>query len=163
GGVMNSGTLTMTNAIVSSNVVSETDQFGGEGEGGGIYNDGTLTLTTAVVSGNSAAHGGGGIANVGLATISQLTISRNTDLVGAGLDNYQVNGTNVLTLTNATITGNTGSLAGGGMTNINSSATLTNVTISANTASQASAIYVAGATRMKNTIVASGTPALNCT
>jgi len=163
GGVMNSGTLSLSNAVVSSNVVSETTAPAADGEGGGINNDGTLALTNAFVSNNSAAYGGGGIANTGHAIMSALTISGNTAIIGAGIDNYQVNATNVLTLTNATITGNTGSLAGGGMTSINSDVTLTNVTISNNTADQARALYVAGTTRLRNTIISSSIPASNCT
>ena len=160
---MNSGTLIMSNAIVSSNVVSETTSPGAEGEGGGIYNDGTLALTNAFVSNNSAEYGGGGIANTGHATLSSVTISANTAIIGAGIDNYQFDATSALTLTNVTITGNTGSVAGGGMTSINSDVTLTNVTISNNTADQASALYVAGTTRLRNTIIASSVPVSNCT
>jgi hypothetical protein len=163
GGVMNSGTLIMSNAIVSSNVVSETTSPGAEGEGGGIYNDGTLTMTNAFVSNNSAAYGGGGIANTGRATLNSVTISANTATIGAGIDNYQFDATSVLTLTNVTITGNTGSDIGGGMTSINSDVTLTNVTMSNNTADQASALYVAGTTRLHNTIITSSTPVTNCT
>jgi predicted outer membrane repeat protein len=162
GGVMNSGLLTLTNAIVSSNVVSETTAPAADGEGGGINSAGTLILTNALVSGNIAAYGGGGIANTGHAIMSALTISGNTAVIGAGIDNYQINATNILTMTNATITGNTGSDAGGGMTSINSDVTLTNVTISNNTASQGSAIYVAGTTRLRNTIISSATPTANC-
>src|SRR5262249_17222036 len=51
GGILNNGTLTLTNATVSGN--STPYVFGASG--GGISNSGTLTLENTTVSGNSAA------------------------------------------------------------------------------------------------------------
>jgi CSLREA domain-containing protein len=54
GGVLNSGTLTLTDSAVSGNNAYI---------GGGLYNAGTLTLTNTTVEGNAAGYGGGGIGN----------------------------------------------------------------------------------------------------
>ncbi|MCH8902269.1 MAG: CSLREA domain-containing protein, partial [Chloroflexi bacterium] len=45
GGILNDGTMTLTNVTVSGNSASE--------DGGGIFNNGTMTLTDVTVSGNS--------------------------------------------------------------------------------------------------------------
>ena len=49
GGILNAGTLTVTNSTVSGNSV------GSNGNGGGIYNNGTLTVSNSTLSGNSSA------------------------------------------------------------------------------------------------------------
>ena len=59
GGIVNRGTLTLTNSTVSGN------SAGSLGSGGGIFSFGTLTLTNSTVSGNSAGIHGGGISNTG--------------------------------------------------------------------------------------------------
>ena len=53
GGILNLGTLTVTNSTVR-------DNSPGEPAGGGIFNRGTLTVTNSTVSGNSAGDAGGG-------------------------------------------------------------------------------------------------------
>ncbi len=50
GGIMNSGTLTLTNSKLSDNYASSFRIS----DGGGIFNTGTLTLTNSTVSGNAA-------------------------------------------------------------------------------------------------------------
>jgi hypothetical protein len=60
GGVVNAGSLTMTNCVVAGNTASST--------GGGIRNDNQLTMTGCMISNNSTddvSFGGGGIYNVG--------------------------------------------------------------------------------------------------
>ena len=70
GGIFNSGTLTLTNSVVSGNASADN--------GGGIYNDGTLTLINSTVSGNDADFLGGGILNSGTLTLINSTVSGNT-------------------------------------------------------------------------------------
>lgn len=163
GAIQNAGILTLSNAIISSNVVSETTSSPDSGEGGGINNAGTLYLSDSLVTGNSAADGGGGITNSGQATLHRLTISNNSAQIGGGIDNLYLGSTTVLTLTNTTISGNTGTDFGGGIANGLAEATLTNVTISNNTSAQGSAISAGSSTvRLLNTILVSSTPAKNC-
>ena len=74
-GIWNSGTLTLTDSLVSGNSALS--------EGGGIWNNGTLTLTNTTVDGNEqymydGGFGGGGIYNSspGVVTVTNSTISR---------------------------------------------------------------------------------------
>ena len=68
-GVLNDGTLTLTNSTVSGNTAVALEFPGG----GGIYNDGTLTLTNSTVSGNSGTFGGG-IFNGGTLTLTNSVV-----------------------------------------------------------------------------------------
>ena len=102
GGILNRGALTITNSTVSGNSASG---------GGGIENRGTLTITNSTVSGNSAS-GGGGIGNGGTLTIINSTVSLNVALVGGGIGNG-----GRLTITKSTISGNSGGDGGGGILN----------------------------------------------
>jgi Abnormal spindle-like microcephaly-assoc'd, ASPM-SPD-2-Hydin len=126
GGIYNTGTLTLTNSTVVSNTATS------DGRGGGIYNTGTLTLTTSTVLGNSAFYFGGGIDNSsGTLTLTNSTVRGNTAGSGGGISN-----TGTLTLTNSTVSGNStsgGNGAGGGIENWGT-VTLTNSTVSGNSA-----------------------------
>jgi hypothetical protein len=115
GGLLNEGTLTLTNSTVTGN-----RSF----EGGGLSNVGTLTLTNSTVSGNSSGYGGG-IDNSGTLTLTNSTVSRNSSSYGGGLWNE-----GMLTLTNSTVSGNSSGYGGG----IHNSGTLslTNSTINTN-------------------------------
>ncbi|MBW2687707.1 MAG: hypothetical protein JRE19_17610 [Deltaproteobacteria bacterium] len=122
GGIYNFGTLTLTNSTVSGNAALQ---------GAGIDNEGTLTLTDTTVSGNMAQSEGGGIANLsGTLTLTNGTVSGNTALMGNGGGVTNILGT--LTLTNSTVSGNTGAWAGG-INNYTGTLTLTNSTVSGNT------------------------------
>jgi len=101
GGIHNSGTLTVNNAVVSANVTL------GNSRGGGIHNTGILSVSHTTVSGNYA-NGGGGVANLGSATISSSTISANSAEVGGGIFNL-----GTLTIGNSTIVANFGVFTGG--------------------------------------------------
>jgi CSLREA domain-containing protein len=131
GGILNFGTLRLTDSRVVAN------------SGGGIDNHGTLTLTNSSVVQNSgtgiinrddvtltvagstvADNSGSGISNGGgTVGLTQSTIARNS---GRGLS--QVRGTS--TLTNARIVGNTS----GGIFVFQSRLTLTNSTVAGNSA-----------------------------
>jgi hypothetical protein len=111
GGILNYGTLTLTNCTLSGN---SADHVGGQG--GGIENDGTMTLNQCTLSGNSAGYDGGGIDNDygGTATLNQCTLSGNSARFSGGIDNYSE-----LTMNQCTLSGNsaTGGYDGGGIRN----------------------------------------------
>ncbi len=163
GGILNNGTLTITNSVISGN----TTNAGGAGHGGGIFNGGTLTLTNSVISGNTAStSSGGGILNSsGTLTIINSTISGNSAAggFGGGIWNYS----GILTITNSTISGNSASNfgfgGGGGIFNDGGAADITNSTISGNTAEfLGGGIGKSGAVstlRVRNTIIALNTSA----
>src|SRR5207244_6341220 len=67
GGVLNSGTLTLTNVTVNGN---NSDSLGG-----GIFSSGNLTVTNSVVSGNTGKNGGGGIEQNNIGAVGLLTSS----------------------------------------------------------------------------------------
>ncbi|MEH2467711.1 choice-of-anchor Q domain-containing protein [Nostoc sp.] len=108
GGIYNQGTLTLSNASISSNN-AET--------GGGIYNTGTLKVSNSTISDNTAGYYAGGIYNDGgTLTVSNSTISGNnggssyySDGFGGGI--YNRGGT--ATVSNSTISNNSGGDGGG--------------------------------------------------
>ena len=104
GGLLNFGTVTLTDCTISGNVANDG--------GGGIFNYGTVTLTDCTISGNSAPRGGG-VFNLGTATLTDCTISGNSANEGGGV--YVFRYTSVLTLTACTISGNCASTEGGGI------------------------------------------------
>jgi hypothetical protein len=126
GGILNQGTLTLTNSVVSDNVADF---------GAGISNSGMLTLDHATVSGNTAATFGGGILNHGTLTVNNSTISGNTSVEFGGGGIANSGGT--LILNNSTVSGNSTSSDGGGLLNAGGptgTITLNNSTVSGNSA-----------------------------
>ena len=102
GGVLNSGTLTVTNCAITGN----------SGLGGaGIENRGSLTMTGSTVSGNTAVLDGSGVRNEGNAnaSLTNCTISGNTNtgVFQSTVYNVATAGTALLVLTNCTVTANT--------------------------------------------------------
>ena len=108
GGVLNQGTLTLTDAILRDN---------GGNSGSGVYTTGPLTVTSSSIRDNRAAfNGGGGIAT---STASALSIdtSELVDNVAASLGRgggVSVSGLGAVTITDSTISGNL-ALDGGGV------------------------------------------------
>jgi hypothetical protein len=154
--IVNRGTLTLTNSMVSDNTAD-----GGDGiivnSRGGIVNSGTLTLTNSTVSGNTADSTGGGIYNTGTLTLTNSTVSQNEGHAGGGIYNY--GGT--LTLTNSTVSGNSAGLKrtqyyGGGIYN-DGVLTLTNTTVSENTAGGGGGIDNRGSGTLTNSTVSGNT------
>ncbi len=121
GAVFNNGTLTLMNSTVSGNTAVES--------GGGIFNDGTLTVISSTVSGNTAPNEGGGISNSGTLTLMNSTVTGNSADAGGGIWNT---GEMTMTLTNSTVTGNSAEV-GGGIWN-GGALTLMNSTVSGNVA-----------------------------
>lgn len=126
------------------------------GSGSGIRNDGTLLLSNVVVTGNHlVAQGeGGGIYNEGTLTITDSTISNNVGAagsLGAGIESKGAS----LSMTNCTVTGNSGADQGGGIRNGNSAFTIINSTITQNSAIDGAGIYndATGSLTIKNSTV----------
>jgi hypothetical protein len=143
-GVLNSGTLTMNDCIVTHNAGQRHSGFT---FGGGIYNIGTLTINNSMISANVATAGGGIYSNSrGTAAINSSTLTGNGGAVGGGIFSDSP-----LVITNSTITGNVADVGGGltaaGTTVISSS------TISGNSAERGGGIANAVVT-FRNSIVA---------
>ena len=75
GGLLNLGTLTLTNCNISGNSTSKATF---PGSGGGLANFGTAILSGCTISGNTATSDGGGLANLGTLTLTNCTVSGNT-------------------------------------------------------------------------------------
>jgi len=90
GGILNSGTVTISSSTISGNSVSGVGYNGGENhsQGGGISNSGTVRVNNSTLSGN-VAHGGtgGGIFNSGTLTLNNSTLSGNTASTGGAISN----------------------------------------------------------------------------
>lgn len=123
GGILNNGALTLNNSAVNDNSVIGVGSI----HGGGVMNVGTLTLNNSDISGNQAS-AGGGIANRGTTILNDSNVSNNTvSRVGGGIDNSE----GTLTLNNSVISGNTATIAGGGIHN-RASANLNDSIVSGN-------------------------------
>ncbi len=101
GGVLNSGTLTLTGCALTEDTA---------GTGGTVYNQGTLTLTTSTLYGDSASTEGGAVANSGSASVTDCTFTADFAPSGAG-----VYTTTPITLTADTLARNPASSHGGGI------------------------------------------------
>jgi hypothetical protein len=125
GGILNEGTLTVTNSTFLENYGTD---------GGAIDNAGpsnALTVTSSTFLRNSASVGGS-IFNPGTATVTNSTFAGNASLSsGGGI--YNMSG-GTLTVMNSTLSGNSAATSGGGIFNNGGTATLTN-TIVANSTS----------------------------
>ena len=128
-GILNQGTLLLSNSIVSGNESQST--------GGGIWNRGMLTINDSIISDNGAgsagtgAGGGGGIENNGFGStviLNNSTVSNN--LMRGGFSGSGISNSGNLVLNNSVVSGNMGHTAiedqGRG------SITLNNSTISGN-------------------------------
>ncbi|MHB8625625.1 MAG: choice-of-anchor Q domain-containing protein [Aggregatilineales bacterium] len=176
GGIYNSGTLTVSNSLVSSNT---GDQGGGiynhvgtltvnnstisgntaptGGGGGGIYNSGTLTVDNSTFSGNTASGGGGGIFDSGTLTVNNSTFSGNTAVDGAGIVDY---GSSAV-ISNSTFSSNIGYNGGGFLANTTGATTIGNSTLANNSATGSAdggvGNYGTGPVDLLSTIVSNNT------
>ena len=142
GGILNSGSLTISNCTISGNYATDQGKpySGGGGStgwtggvGGGIHNFGGLTISNSTVSGNTADLDGGGLLNDGSMTIINSTISGNTtNGFGGGAGGGIYNGATLI-ITNSTVTGNS-TYAGGSGGGIYGSFTARATIIALNTA-----------------------------
>jgi hypothetical protein len=160
GGV--SGSFTVTGSTVSGNNAAS---------GGGLYGNGRTITDSTVANNTSNGNDGGGVYDTGSITISGTTIAGNqatgTYRQGGGI--YVGGPSSILNLTNSTLSGNSATGYGGGLssaTSSNATVNLQNDTINRNTANsdadttghgggidQAPSVTV----HLKNTIVAGNT------
>ena len=153
GGILNSGTLVITNGTISGNTASR---------GGGILNAGLLTMRTTTVLGNMAGTGGGVYDAGGSTVITASTISSNTGTdegVSVGGIEHQAG---TLSIANSTVSVNSGQQAGGVYNN--AALTLISSTVANNSATSSAAGAVqpsggifnssSGSMSIQNTIVA---------
>jgi hypothetical protein len=108
GGIYNSGTLTVENAVISGNVANIDN-----GDGGGIYNDGGSVTLTNVAMTNEAADEGGSIYNSnGTVRMTDSSITDSTaNNDGGAIRSVGVNA--LIVLNDVTIEGNTADNGGG--------------------------------------------------
>jgi hypothetical protein len=131
GGIISSGTLTVTVSILSANSATF-------GTGGGIENDGgMLTVTASTLSGNSAGAGGGIFNDAGTLTVTASTLTGNSSGTGGG--GIYSNFGGGVTITDSTLRGNSTSGGnyprGGGIYNYSAPLTVIACTLSGNSAS----------------------------
>lgn len=123
------GTLTVSNCTLAGNTASDAT---GGGYGGGVNNwHGMLTLTDCIVSGNSAGDQGGGIVNDGgTVAISGGSLSGNSAGQGGGIYNV-----GTMTISDGcTLSGNSARFNGGAIFTNTSHLTIDNCTLSGNSA-----------------------------
>ncbi len=110
GGILNQGTLAVSDCILSNNKVA----VGSGGEyGGGISNNGTLTVSDSVLSGNEAQYGGGIANRGGRVTITRSILDSNSitgDVSIAGGGGIYNSG--ILTITDSIFSGNSSTAPG---------------------------------------------------
>jgi len=130
GGILNYGSLALTNCSVSGNTAVSGEPTG-TGNGGGVDNYGTLALTNCTVSNNSSGGGGGLFNNHGTATLINCTVSDNSGLADGGdVSNYL----GTLTLAGCTVSGGSTRYGGGGVSNVEGTISLTRDTVTGSSA-----------------------------
>src|SRR5262245_10475228 len=136
GGLLNLGTLTVTDCTIANNAASS-------GGGGGIYSAGALTLNGCTFTSNAAAGYGGGVRSTSASTlaVSNCTFTGNTTSgsysYGGGLINSSTSTSTPSVVSNCTFANNSATGSGGGLFNDTSAAQLTvsNCTFSNNRSS----------------------------
>jgi hypothetical protein len=135
-GLLNFGTLTLSNDAISNNTATVSG-------GGGVYNDGALSLSgctftnNTTVPGGQGATSGGALLNPGAGTVTGTgcTFTGNT-APGTGASAGQggaLSNSGTMTLDGCTINNNSAAFGGGGVYNSSGLLALTNCTISDNT------------------------------
>lgn len=160
GGILNRGTLTLTNCSLTDN---DAEFF--DGRGGGIYNTGTVSITKSTLAGNTASVGGGigndsgtvtitnsaiidnddrGIATFsGRLTINNSILADNSGALGGGIESVASR----VTITNSTLARNQAfPFEGGGIYSINDALTITNSTLADNRGAVGGGIFISGST-----------------
>ncbi len=140
GGILNHGTLSVTDSTISGNSASSFN----ESSGGGIYNgpSGTTEILRSTFEGNYARYGGGGIyCDVqGSVTITDSTFNDNSaGTFGGGI--FDLDGS--VTVIDSTFTGNSAEHGGGGVYGIDGIVSLTGSTFTDNwSKNRSSAAYI---------------------
>jgi len=125
------GSVTLTNAGVSSNIASAN--------GGGVYNLGAVSISSAGVGPNNGANNGGGIWNNGLLTITSAGVTTNTASANGGGIYNASNGT--ATLTTAGVSDNQAPNGSGGGIYNDGTLNVTSSGVDANQAAFGGGIY----------------------
>jgi len=144
GGILNEGTLELTDVVVSGNSTEDLP-------GGGVRSTGTLTVLDSLVLKNDAAHGNGGGINGDL-TIRNSIVSGNTGQFGGGI--YA--GTVIATKTEVSANAAASDFQEGGGIYAGGSIRLTDVVVRGNTGNNGAGIAIIGASgpnELKRTVV----------
>lgn len=154
GGILNSGTLSISSSTLRGNSACN---------GGGIYNSGTLTVTGSTLASNYGAgyatncgNGGGGIDNAsGTLTISDSTFAGNNSAPGGAI--LADNGT--ITVANSTFYGNSAiaEKVGGAIFINNATVTVSGSVFSGNSAAGGGAIYSYGTLTVSGSVLGGDT------
>jgi uncharacterized repeat protein (TIGR01451 family) len=114
GGILNLGTLTVSDTTFSNNYAGGYITGGGNG-GGAIYTQGALTVVGSTFTGNSSAPGGAILISSGTVTITSSTFTGNTALGAYAGGAILLNTVATATITDTTFSGNAAGagLAGG--------------------------------------------------
>ncbi len=131
--------------------------------GGAIFNGGHLTMLRVALRANTAGRGGG-LFNDSAASgleLEEATLSGNSADDGGGLWVAGPTEGQAQSLTNVTISGNSGVNSGGGLESVGT-LLLQNVTLYANAAPDGANFYQAGVTTLRNTILAAPAGGSNC-
>lgn len=131
------GGVFSTNASLTVNGGSISDNVESAGDGGGLVAFGQLTVTGATLARNLAGGAGGGIDVVGAATLTGVKVTDNTATAGAG--GILVDGTTgsaSATIVSSTLSGNSSQGDGGGMGIVTAALTLTGSTLNGNRSEQ---------------------------
>lgn len=174
-GILNRGTLTLNDSVVTGNVGSNTLGVGifnlatlvvrrstisnnsGASFGAGILNQGGLELADSIVSGNAALGQGGGIYNQGGLLIHNSTFNENMANQGAGLYHEGAGNSSII---NSTFLGN--EAAQGGAIYFATAISVFNSTFSGNNTTLVGNSFINPVMPLNNSIVANGTGA-DCT
>jgi hypothetical protein len=173
GGIFSSGTVTVTNSILSGNTASGPGHT--FGAGGGISSSGTLIVTHSTLSNNTAVGlfdfpgSGGGISGGGTIIVTSSILSSNTaanvGIVGSFVHGGGIFGGGTIIVTNSTLSGNmaTGgpSSSGGGIFSNGITLTVTNSTLSGNVSNHGGGLandQSGGPVALQNTILAQNSP-----
>jgi hypothetical protein len=133
GGVMNSGSLTITSCTFSNNYAGGYITASGNG-GGAIYaNSGTLAVSDSTFVGNTSAPGGAIGANSGIVTINQSTFSGNSALDAKVGGAIFINTSVTMTIAGSTFSGNSATGGEGGAIFNYGTLTATNTIMAGNT------------------------------
>ena len=158
GGIKNSGTLTVSNSILSNNMAPSL----GNGAGGGIANTGTgiLTVSNSTLSSNSA-NIAGAIYNIGTFAVSSSILSNNTsvstaDANGGGIANW---GKGTGTINSSTFSNNAanGHYSNGGGIDNSSTLTISSSTFSGNSAFAGGGVYNTGTLTISSSTLSGNT------
>jgi predicted outer membrane repeat protein len=131
GGVLGSGTLTISSSVISGN--------SSDSAGGGIAATGTLSVQNSVVSGNTAGNAGGGVYGNSRVDIAYSTVANNNTSGATSSSNGGggVFSAGFVSVVRSDVMNNTSASAGGGVY-ASQGVTVTNSTVSGNIASNGS-------------------------